>query len=483
MNLVSLKQLLISCAAVALATSAMPIAQAAPAAAPATAPATAPTKQGGSISIFLPLAMRSYPTATILGVGMNNVNESEGLSKLVDAGSEWTRTPGVIWSDVEKVEGTYDWTASSIASLDASLIAAKQNGIKVVLLVTRTPPWAQMVKTNAPNCSPIAQAKFGAFAKFMQQVVTRYSQTPYSVEYFEVWNEPDAPISTSDISYGCWGDKADTYFGGTYFGNMLAAVYPAMKQANPNIKVVLSGLLMGCDGSSACGNNVNTSRFFEGIMRSTGKNSFDVANFHGYDFYNIDLGLGKYVNPGWNYTNLDGPIVVAKARFLKARMAQFGVSKPLMNSETALAMFGCNGIPFQSFETTKAYYVPVSYAAAMSEGLIANIWFDAYGGWECTQLMDPAHPKALVALKVAHQRLVGAQFTREVTGLPSGIRAYEVNRGDKIVWVIWSLDGTPRNVTPALGTPAGVYGTDGRSITPTATISIRMEPYYLEFNP
>ena len=475
MNIVSFKKFLISASALALTATTLPAAHAAPA-------------DPGALdqSIFMPMAMRSYPIESIFGAGMNSVDESEGLSKLLDAGIQWTRTPGIMWADVEKTEGTYNWGAASIAKLDSNLLAAKQNGLKPILLVHSTPPWAQKTQTNAANCGPIAEAKFGAFAKFMQQAVNRYSNAPYNIEYFEIWNEPDVPASTDNPGWGCWGDVNDTYFGGAHFGKMLSVVYPAMKQANPSIKVLLSGLLMGCNGTAtACdANDKKASNFFEGILRSSGKASYDIVNFHAYDFFNTSLAVvGKYSHSKWNSTNADGPVVVAKSRFLKAKMAQFGISKPLMNSETALVQYECKGVSFKSFETTKSYYVPVSYAAAMAEGLIANIWFDAAGSWECTGLINPAFPKALEALKVARLKLVGAQFTREVPGLPSGIRAYEVNRGDKIIWVIWSLDGTARDVTPALGMPAGVYGTDGRSITPTATISIGMEPYYLEFNP
>ena len=477
MNCVSFKQILISGVAIALAISSVPIAQA--------APATLPAQQGGSVSIFLPTAMRSYPTETIFGVGMNTVNESDGLSKLVDAGIQWTRTPGVVWSDVEKTEGTYDWSAASIAALDANLIAAKQNGLKAILLATGTPVWAQKTKFTAATCGPIAQAKFGAFAKFMQQVVTRYSAAPYGVEYFEVWNEPDGPIANSPPGWGCWGDVNDAYYGGAYFGNMLAVVYPAMKQVNPSIKVLNGGLLMDCNGTDpqCTAEQKKSSLFFEGMLRSSGKASYDILNFHGYDYFDTIGGVGKYSHPNWNTTNIDGPVGIAKAKFLRAKMAQYGVSKPLMNSETALLQLGCQGNSFQNFETTKSYYMPVTYAAAMAEGFIANVWFDAAGGWECTGITYPAHPKALVAFKVARQKLAGSQFIREVPGLPSGMRAYEFSNGGKLVWVIWSLDGTARNVTPALGTPARVYGTDGRSIAPTATISIGMEPFYLEFGP
>jgi hypothetical protein len=129
----------------------------------------------------------------------------------------------------------------------------------------------------------------------MREVVQRYSRPPYNVQYFQIWNEPDAPyvvpLVDSDRRWGCWGEPTGDYFGGEYFAEMLKTIYPAMKSANPNIKVVLGGLLLDCDptgvGDGYCLTEEAAQQwnFFEGILKNNGGSAFDIVAFHGYGFY------------------------------------------------------------------------------------------------------------------------------------------------------------------------------------------------------
>ncbi len=85
--------------------------------------------------------------------------------------------------------------------------------------------------------------QYGRFAAFLSEVVKRYSQPPYNVRYWEIGNEPDTPIGP-DSGFGCWGVNGDPYFGGGAYGNMLKAVYPAIKAANPQVQVLNGSLLL-----------------------------------------------------------------------------------------------------------------------------------------------------------------------------------------------------------------------------------------------
>ena len=84
-----------------------------------------------------------------------------------------------------------------------------------------TPAWAQ--KYPGVACGPISEDALDDFAEFMAALVSRYSQPPYNVRYWEIGNEPDIDRTLVDSQsiYGCWGEKDDPYYGGKYYGEML----------------------------------------------------------------------------------------------------------------------------------------------------------------------------------------------------------------------------------------------------------------------
>ena len=59
---------------------------------------------------------------------------------------------------------------------------------------------------------------------------------------------------------------------------------------------------------------------------------------------------------------------------------------------------------------------------------------------------------------------------------------YAFNRGDRRIWVLWSLDGNAHNVNLG-GTPVAVYDDLGNSISPSATLSVDLKPLYVEWLP
>jgi hypothetical protein len=204
----------------------------------------------------------------------------------------------------------------------------------------------------------------------MSDLVERYSIPPYSVNYWEIWNEPE--ISPEQIDpesgWGCWGDSNDEYYGGGYYAQMLAVVYPAMKSANPNVQVLVGGLLLDCDPvNPPSGKDCTPARFIEGILRGGGGAYFDGISFHAYDYYD---GVG-YQNGNWHSAwNTTGPVQIAKAAYLRSLLdsAEFGVKgKYLINTEVALLCDTC--IDDQAFEKVKANYVAEAYATTLSEDL------------------------------------------------------------------------------------------------------------------
>lgn len=282
-----------------------------------------------------------------------------------------------------------------------------------------------------------------------------------------------------DSPYGCWGDASDDYYGGDHYGNMLKVVYPAIKAADPQAQVLVGGLLLDCDPAvSGCKDGREKSaRFLEGILHAGGSDYFDGVSFHGYDYYSGTM--GSYYNPNWQTAwNTTGPVGIAKAHFLEGVLSAHGVTgKFLMNTETAILCDSCGDNA--AFETTKGYYVAQTYAAAIAEGWRANIWYSVLG-WRNSGLLNPdLSPKpAYEAFRASRSELQDARVIREIVEY-AGVKGYAFDRGDRQVWMMWSLDGAEHVVTFPF-TPNAVFDVLGSSLSASSTLTASLSPVYVE---
>jgi hypothetical protein len=225
--------------------------------------------------------------------------------------------------------------------------------------------------------------------------------------------------------------------------------------------------------------------FLEGILRHNGLNDggnyFDGANFHAYDYY-YQGKPGHYGNSNWQSGwSTTGPVLVAKARFVESLLSQYGVTgKFLMNTESAILCDACSNDP--AFEATKASYVAQAYAAGIAEGLRANIWYSVLG-WRNSNLLnaDLSPRPAYTALQFSRSELRNALWVRDVSEY-TGVKGYEFQRGDRRVWVVWSLDGNTQTVSLP-GVPLAAWDVLGNSVSPAASMDIDLNPRYLEWNP
>ena len=434
-------------------------------------------------TLYLPLVMRNFPLQTVFGAGMDHLTSGGGLDQMAAANISWTRPSGVLWSSVESTPGTYNW--SVLAGLETELQNASSKGIQVVLIVHSTPEWARKIAGSGPTCGPISESALPTFASFMGALVARYSVPPYNVKYWELWNEPDIDPSfvTSDSGYGCWGDPNDSYYGGGYYAEMLKAVYPQIKAADLHAQVLMGGLLLDCDprpgaGCAVVGHGPKSSMFLEGILRNNGGSFFDGVSFHAYDSYYGQS--GDYRNPNWQSAwNTTGPVLIAKTQFIQSLLSQYGVSgKFLMNTELAILCDSCSND--STFETTKANYVVQAYAAAIAQGLRANIWYSVLG-WQNSNLLnsDLSPRPAYTAFQFARTELYNATWVRDVTEY-AGVKVYEFQRGDHRIWVLWSLDGAEHGISLD-ASPRAVFDAFGKSFTASNQLTITLEPKYIEW--
>lgn len=427
------------------------------------------------------------PAAPVVGIEMHRIDAAGGLELVQQAGTYWVRRNALLWSSIEPEKGQRNWEA--VAGLESELQNAASQGLQVILIVRSTPAWAQQIP--GVLCGPVRQDQLEAFAGFLHDVVARYSQPPYNVKYWELGNEPDIDpaLVTPENIFGCWGDLDDPYYGGGDYAEMLQAVYPQIKAADPQAQVVVGGLLMDCDPVNppltAAGAPMycDPSLFLEGILKNGGGAYFDVVSYHAYDFYGGSLGV--YGVSNWRSSSATtGPVLIAKARYLKSLLAAYGVpEKRLMNTENAILCAGkeetCQA---EDFVLTKAYYLAQANISALAEGLQANVWY-SITGWRYSELVtrDLQPLPVYNALQFNARQLDGTAYVGDINQF-AGVKGYALDQAGKRIWFLWSLDGDAHPIQlDAL--PAGIYDVFGAALPLEQQLNITPAPVYIEWEP
>jgi hypothetical protein len=422
---------------------------------------------------------------------MHSVSTEGGLDLVKGAGTDWVRRNALLWSHVEPQEGDRKWEA--LRELEEEMISASNEGVELILIVRRTPDWAQQYP--GVYCGQIKNEMIDEFASFMFDVVERYSAPPYNVKYWEIGNEPDIDpaIVEADSIYGCQGDSSANFYGGEYYASVLKLVYPHVRAANPDAHLLVGGLLLDCDPidppetSEGSGEykDCSSSRYLEGILESGGGDYFDGVSFHAYDYYYG--GLGKYGNLNWHSEwNSTGPVITQKVDFIRDLLDQYGYSdKYLINSETSMVCGSTGDEPYcqtDVFELTKAYYAAQSYASALAEGLKANIWYSTTG-WRGSGMFTGGNIPLPVfdAYQFSAQELSYSEYVGQVSPAP-GVSGYEFKRDDTHIWILWSMDGDSHLVQLTF-VPAAVFDVFGAPLAAAQELKVNLEPVYIEFVP
>jgi hypothetical protein len=331
----------------------------------------------------------------------------------------------------------------------------------------------------------------------MHDLVARYAGPPFKILQYEIWNEPDiAPEQVDpDSPFGCWGVSGDPFYGGRYYGQMLQAVYPRVKAASAEARVIVGGLLLDCDPRNPPpGKNCTPSRFLEGILVAGGAGSFDAVSFHAYEYFARLIGqVGLYGNANWHSrSTTTGPVVSAKVDFLREVLSDYGLQGiPLMNTEAALlcgdideppGAAGCEPDPQLPYEATKANYMAQVYTTAMAEGLHSNVWYSLLGWRNSGLLNDDLSPRpAYHAYDFAQDILRYATFNRSIDEYPH-VKGYAFTRGGAPVWVLWSLDLNPHQISLPWA-PTEAYSVSGQPLPAGQAVIVTADPIYLKGQP
>jgi hypothetical protein len=403
--------------------------------APIAAPMPAPAQDSGVSKVYLP-SVRGSGNGPVFGIEMARLSAERGIDLVTTSGSRWVRRNALPWKLIEPAPGGgYSWDHPLVQQLEQDMIRASQLGINLVLVVNGSPAWA--VIPHKADCAPINAQFYGDYARFLAAATARYSQPPYNVKYWELTNEPDAPLSPTDNVFGCWGIAGDPYFGGQAFGEMLKVAVPAMKAVNPTIQVLNGGLML--DQPYVEGVSPNTmGRFFEGVLLAGAGPLIDIVSFHTYVFFRT---------PGQPAL---GPREDWRVGYLRELMRRYKVpERPLMRTETALLCV----VVTPECRWAQADLVGRSYARTLRDGVMATIWYIYdQDGFHNTALIEPSDvwvPRpAYFAFRHAARMLNGASYIGPIPGLPAAAEGYMFSKGGKVIYVYWTDE--PAGVSFAL---------------------------------
>lgn len=415
-------------------------------------------------------------------------------------GASWTRINTVSWREVQPTQGApYNW--SVLAEFEGVLAVANELNLIPIVVVDDYPQWATLNDPFPTSCGALREDRFGDFANFMRALVERYKGAPYNVQYWELGNEPDVDptLVLPDNVFGCWGDIDAPNYGGEHYGNMLKVVTPAIRAADPQAKVLIGSLLLATPNSSP--GQGKPENFLRGILSVGAAPDFDILGYHAYVTSALNVSDVDLYGPPPSNTNIWtdlGGFTLGKARYLRAVMAEFGVSKPLFLTE---AGFRClpsyprcaNPGPnyTQEFLEPQADYLVRTYVRAMAEGIEQITWFTLNGpGWDDSGLLNSRRtprPAYVAYRELTNQSQLGE--TRPV-GVDYGgnIEAYRFRRSTIVVDVLWSRNGSQTQVDVPEAQFVDAYDRNGARITPQmvdgqARFSVGASPIYIHRRP
>lgn len=159
------------------------------------------------------------------------------------------------WQDIEPVPNYFYWETP-----DAVMRAAEYVGLQVVARLDRPPQWALDAASPTPW-------DLDAYAAFVRHVVARYGERLAGVI---IWNEPNLTLE--------WNGQTPS---AAEYAAMLRRVYPAIKEAAPELPVLAAGLAftMGDDV-----NAVNDLDYLRSLYAVGAGAFFDVLAAHPYGF-------------------------------------------------------------------------------------------------------------------------------------------------------------------------------------------------------
>ena len=338
------------------------------------------------------------------------------LSALKDSGAGWTRIL-VRWFEIEPNEpalGTppvYDPTW--LQWYDDRISQISQTGVKIIAVINSAPAWAN----DSTSCPAITPQHLQEYQQFLTDIVTRYSQPPYNIKTWEIFNEADNTKPEKAYGVACFGNYSNLY------AQVLSTSYQTIKTVDPNATVLMSGIAYEAwteppyDGPFY--------RYFpdEVMNPLSGTSSFDALNFHYFpDFHKEwerwnppaqstcsrppgDLGYPVYDGSGID-------LIAKKNSFTNRMSTCYSVNKPVWVTE--LAQHGV--ITDDGSLRNQAYYVITGYTRGLAAGIKNMTWFALAepfnGDYQSLLYLDFSPKPAFYAYKTLVSQLTNYKYDR-----------------------------------------------------------------------
>ena len=291
----------------------------------------------------LPISAPRYwliPDLPPFGLELTHRNWDEvHMDKVRDSGAKTARMGFIRWALLEPENTTPDnflWE-----EYDSWIALYGEKGLKTIVSISDIPSWAGETRSG-----PFDDDARDDFAEFVGAVVSRYSQPPYNIKYWELFNEPDGTKPIYWASINTWG-----YYGKQY-AEMLKSAYPAIKAADPSAQVIIGALAYDNFVGEVENGNFNR-QFISDVLKYGGGDYFDLMNFHYYYFARETWGN-----------------IIGKATHLRNVLAYWGVTKPMICTEV-----GIWGYDEPYYLDLQARYVPMVFTRGFSADLESILWF------------------------------------------------------------------------------------------------------------
>lgn len=384
-----------------------------------------------------------------------------------EAGARWAKT-GISWASVEPTDVDLSNTANGNWP-DSWIQTLVDNGLAPMILIWKNPSWAA-----ATSCGPLNTGMLSEFAEFLAALVARYSQPPYNIKHWELYNEPDIKdAALGDGFGGCWGNN------GAQYAQMLAVADAAIHGADPEAKIILGSLAYewwngdffksGIDPTISPGPTEWTTSgnefpdFLETVLSNGGGDHFDIMGFHDYIVFHPrwdrpDDGSLPGDQPYQGCTgrpqegDILGKLIYLRKRLMKHDAAYgnkpFAVTEIGRRSDSGQPMLqqSCLGGSVPGSDEQQSRYAVQGNVRALAAGLEIAIWFDLIdlGTGEYGLLDASLNPKpAYWAYKTTTSELEGYQYVKQLSSSETSghtdVEAYlfESSTGNQ-KWVLWT---------------------------------------------
>jgi hypothetical protein len=166
------------------------------------------------------------------------------------------------WAYVESQPGRFGWNHT-----DLVIDHAERQGLKVVARLGFVPEWARPADTSPLY---LDEDRFVDFGRYAAEFARRYAGR---VDHMIIWNEPNLALE--------WGYAA---VDPAKYVAMLKVVYPMVKQANPEMKV-LAGALAPTLAPPGSPDGMNDLDYLQAMYDLGAAAYFDILAIHAYGWY------------------------------------------------------------------------------------------------------------------------------------------------------------------------------------------------------